>query len=60
MDKTTTDNTAVAWSSGLTADAYHYLTTGTDALVIKTASNTMRVHFLGEVAGTFKRERTVL
>ena len=52
-DKTTTDNSAVAWSAGLTSDAYHYITTGTDSL-IKTATNTVSANFFGDNAGTLK------
>ena len=30
--KTTTDNSAVAWSSGLVTDGYHEIFTGSDSL----------------------------
>ena len=30
-DKSTTNNSATAWSSGLASDAYHYINTGSDA-----------------------------
>ena len=50
-DKTTTDNSAVAWSAGLTSDAYHYLNTGTDALVVRTGSGAISANFLGSAGG---------
>ena len=53
-DKTTTDNSAVAWSAGFTSDTYHCITTGTDSLVIKTATNTVSANFFGDNAGTLK------
>ncbi len=53
-DKTATDTSAVAWSAGLTSGAYHYITTGTDSLVIKTATNIVSANFFGDNAGTLK------
>ena len=43
-------NSAVAWSSGLATDAYHYITTGTDSLFIKSATQNS-VAFFGDMAG---------
>jgi hypothetical protein len=50
-DKTTTDNSAVAWSAGLTSDAYHCLNAGTDALVVRTGSGAIAANFLGSAGG---------
>ncbi len=46
-DRSTTDNSAVAWSSG-SASAYHYLKTGTESLIVSTPNNTNAM----EIAGT--------
>jgi uncharacterized protein YpuA (DUF1002 family) len=50
-DKSTTNNSATAWSSGLASDAYHYIDTGSDALVIRTPSGNISANFLGNVGG---------
>ena len=50
-DTTTTDNSAVAWSSGLAGGGYHYRNTGTDSLVIRTGSGETSANFLGSVGG---------
>ncbi len=54
VQKTTRDNSADAWSSGLAGDGYQFLTTGTDALVTKTTYNAICANLLGDVAGTLK------
>ena len=38
-DKSTTDNSSVAWSSGASTNAYHALYTGTEALEIRTPTS---------------------
>ena len=35
-DKSTMHDSTTAWSSGLASDGYHYIDTGSDALVIRT------------------------
>ena len=41
----------MSWSSGLASDGYHYLNTGTDALVVRTGSGTISANFMGAVGG---------
>jgi hypothetical protein len=48
--KSVTDNSAVAWSEGLSG-GFHYLDTGADALVVRTPSGTISANFLGNVGG---------
>ena len=50
-DKLTTDNSAVAWSVGYNTDGYHYIDTGSDALVIRTPSGAISANFQGNVGG---------
>ena len=50
-DKLTTDNSAVAWSAGYNTDGYHYIDTGSDALVIRTPSGSISANFQGNVGG---------
>jgi len=45
-DKTTTDNSAVAWSSGTLADTQHVLVSGTDSLLIKRSTGESIAGFL--------------
>ena len=52
VNTSTTNNSATAWSSGLAGDAYHYINTGVDALVLRTQSGTSCVNFLGDSAGS--------
>jgi hypothetical protein len=47
----TTDNSAVAWSEGLAGAGYHYLKTGTDALVVRSNSGAISANFLGNAGG---------
>jgi hypothetical protein len=49
--KTEVDNTIVGWSSGLPSDGYHYIDTGSDALVIRTPSGAISANFLGNAGG---------
>ena len=51
-DKTTTDNSAVAWSAGYNTDGYHYIDTGSDALVVRTPSGAISAYFGGNAGGT--------
>jgi hypothetical protein len=50
-DSSDLTNNAAAWSSGLSSDAYHYIDTGTDALVIRTNGGAISANFLGNVGG---------
>ncbi len=49
-DKSTTDNSAVAWFSG-SASAYHYLKTGTESLIISTPNNINAMEIAGTATG---------
>jgi hypothetical protein len=46
-----TNNSSVAWSEGLVG-VYHFLNTGTDALVVRTNSGTISANFLGNIGGS--------
>ena len=46
------NNNAAAWSSGLVTDGYHYINTGSDALVIRTNSGEISANFLGSIGGS--------
>ena len=45
-------NTALAWSSGLSSDAYHYINSGSNALVIRDSSGNVSANFLGNIGGS--------
>ena len=45
------NNSSVAWSAGLAGDGYHFLNTGTDALVIRTDSGEISANFKGSSGG---------
>ncbi len=45
---TRTNNSAVAWSEGVSDDAYHYFT---DALAVRTNSGAISTNFLGDAGG---------
>ena len=51
-EKSTTNTSAVAWSSGLASDGTHYIDTGSDALVIRTPSGAISANFFGNVGGS--------
>ncbi len=51
-DKIATNNSAIAWSSGLASDAYHYIDTGSDALVLQTPSGAISASLLGNAGGS--------
>ncbi len=59
-DKSTTNNSATAWSSGLASDAYHYLDTGSDPLVIRIASGAIYLICFGTGAVYLRRKSYVL
>ena len=44
-DKTTTDNSSVAWSSGLAGDALHVLSSGTNALEVRKSTGSATASF---------------
>ena len=46
------NNTAVAWSSGLSSDAYHYINSGSNALVIRDSSGNVSANFIGNASGS--------
>lgn len=50
------NNTAYAWSSGAVGDGYHYLDSGTDALVLRTDGGVVAANVLGSVAGAQEGE----
>jgi hypothetical protein len=50
-DTSVTSNSAVAWSEGL-VNGFHFLNTGTDALVVRTNSGAISANFMGNVGGT--------
>ena len=53
-DISTANNTACAWSSGLVGDAYHYLTGGTDALVLRSNGGNVAMNILGSTSGSLE------
>ena len=53
-------NNAAAWSSGAVGDGYHYLDTGTNALVIRTNGGQISANFLGNAGGVPSDEGKVL
>ena len=53
-------NNAAAWSSGAVGDGYHYLDTGTDALVIRTNGGQVSANFLGNAGGVPSEEGKAL
>ena len=50
------NNTAYAWSSGAVGDGYHYVDSGTDALVLRTNGGVVAANVLGSVAGAQEGE----
>ena len=45
------NNSAAAWSSGLSSDYYHYISSGTGALVIRDSSGNVSANFIGSSGG---------